>query len=75
MAMKRVRVAVWIDSEGDYFASGGSRFNERNSAEDDARECYENDMGRDGVTLYWIEADVPIPETPVPETIEGKVTT
>jgi len=32
MATKRVRVAVWIDSEGDYFASGGSRFSEKNTA-------------------------------------------
>lgn len=70
---KRVRIAVAIDSDGEWNAVGwgGASGSDYASSEYAARDPMD-----DAAVLHWIEADVPIPPPPVvvePETIAGTV--
>ncbi len=64
----RVRIAVAMDSEGHYYATG---FDE--SRDDDIRDAVMSEFyGGDEApySIRYIEADIPLPE---PTTIEGEV--
>lgn len=52
----KVRVAVAVDSDGDWMAVGYRDASEAHSA-DDAR----GEVG-DGASIYWLTAELPIPE-------------
>lgn len=62
----RVRIAVCIDSTGDWCAGGW-----KTTTEDDLISTAEEGVNNDGYTLYWVEADLDIPE--YGKTIQGNV--
>lgn len=64
----RVRIAVAVDDKGSW-AVGGTDSDSARFAERKARREIGNP---DGVTVHWIEADVPLPLPP--QTVEGTVT-
>lgn len=66
---KRVRIAVLIDNDGRWLASGRSILNDKENC--DEVECWWYDENSGSARLYWIEADVPVP---VVQTVRGEVT-
>ena len=69
MKTVKVRIAVAVDSQGNWAASGWSGKGDPGAASD-----YMADIARDGVgegeALYWVEAEIPMPEV---QTIQGDV--
>jgi hypothetical protein len=67
----RVRAAVAVNAKGRYAVSG--HFGAEDSdMKDSALECLEPQTEAEAV--HFIEATVPLPVVPVPQTIEGRVT-
>lgn len=65
-ATVRVRAAVGVTEDGDWCVAG-------RSDEDDANSEYAVSYVGCYYATYFIEATVPLPERPVPQTIEGEV--
>lgn len=65
----RVRIAVRVETDGDWSASGFRDADGDSSAADT--------MWNDSKTsrVYWVEADVPIPSETIDPPIEGEVVT
>lgn len=67
----RVRIAVAINSDGQYEAAGAD------GQDDGEREDYAQewllDRSGENSAVHFVEADVPIPVKPEPQTIEGVV--
>lgn len=53
----KVRIAVCVDPTGDWCAVGW-----RTTTEDDLISTAEEGVNNDGYTLYWVEANLDIPE-------------
>jgi len=70
MKTVRVRIAVTVDPDGNW-RSAGWKESGYGDDERDIRDCVEENAD-DMAKLYWIEADVPIPEEP--KLIVGEVT-
>lgn len=66
MATKRVRIAVVIDENGNWYATGSS-ISDDVASSDLAKECF-TPKGEE--VVRYVEAEVPYPDMP---TIEGKV--
>ena len=73
MKTKRVRIAVAINSAGEYLAGGGYRADRDILADELLNDVRCNYHGGTNITLYWIEADVPIPSAKAAKPIKGKV--
>lgn len=67
----RVRIAVVVNADGKWSASGWS------GADDDVKRgcAFENmsDKEENHDTLHWIEADVPVPQIAEAKVIEAEV--
>lgn len=69
MTTKKVRIALAIDKDGDWNASGWGRDGKITADADMMSSAVE--MVADGENQFWIEAEVEIPE---PKTLQGVVT-
>ena len=69
MKTVKVRIAVAVDTQGNWASSGwsekGDQVDINEYMADIAREC----VG-EGEALYWVEAEIPMPEV---QTIQGDV--
>ena len=67
-ATVRVRIAVAVDCNGKWYASGVSRWNDQRVLDEMPI------LGlAEGETYHWIEADVPVPQRVAATVIEGVV--
>lgn len=66
MTTIRVRIALAIDSDGDWAAYGVRGYADESMLEEAGYSVCEPQ------TLHWIECDVPVPD-PVPTTIQGAI--
>lgn len=64
MKTVRVRIAVAVNSDGEWYAKSGSKYEEEVMAMD-AMDSINNPS-----ITYFVEADIPVPEAQV---IEGRV--
>lgn len=65
----KVRIALCVDNEGNYAASGyPTRAGYENTPFD-----YLNDNLTETVRRYWVEVEVPVPDAE-PPTVQGKAT-
>lgn len=72
MKTQRVRIKVLVARDGSY-AAGGTGEKGAHDPERDLDWLYDTlcaDVGEGEYHSVWVEADVPLPETP---TVEGKV--
>lgn len=66
MKTVKVKIAVAVDPDGDWNANGWS------SADDDIMMMdLVVDTLKDGEARYWVEAELPVPET---QSVQGQVT-
>lgn len=65
MKTQKVRIALAINTEGDWYAWGAYTHDDESALDEVSGQL------NDYTTLHWIEAEVPIPS---PMVIEGKVT-
>lgn len=65
----KVRIALCVDNEGNYAASG---YPTRAGCED-APFNYLNDNLSETVRRYWVEVEVPVPDAEI-LTVKGKAT-
>lgn len=65
MAKVKVRIAVVVDKDGRWDATGNHQLNDEVSAE------ASRDMVPDGV-LYWLEADLDVPQETVVQAVVTK---
>ena len=57
----KVKVAVCVDSKGNWSATGWS--SAKNPPE--FHSCIREDAADDVIADYWLEAELPLPETPI----------
>lgn len=69
MKKTKVRIALAVDSQGDWNACGWSRDGKPTLDDDMMTAAVE--MVSDGENQYWVEVEVEIPE---PKTVQGKAT-
>lgn len=75
MKMRKLRIAVAINDQGEYAAYGGSGAGWEHPADlaRDALDSIDMDKNRPGignVMVHWVEASVPVP---VPTKLRGKL--
>ena len=67
MKTVKVRIAVTVDSDGNWIACGWEGVRD-GDAMNTAIDC-----AREGASRYWIIAELPVPEVPEVPTIAGSV--
>jgi len=72
MKTKRVRIAVAMTDHEEWSANGFFNWDDKTS-HDVALQGLDDCPQRDLEAVYWIEADLPVPEPAVTQTIEGQV--
>lgn len=67
----RVRIAVAVNTDGDYYAEGDGSATDRGTLE--GVRCVQSDCA----AIHWLEADVPLPQVDVIEAdvIESEIVT
>lgn len=68
----RVRIAVIINADGVWSAFGFKNSSDESMRENANISLEGHEENHD--TVHWIEADIPVPVIPAPQTIEGTVT-
>jgi hypothetical protein len=75
MTIKRVRIAVAITPDGNWSSCGWGLAKSEVVDDEELALGAESSASEGIATVYFIEADVPVPEgPPTPSTIEGEVT-